>query len=262
MADRRQEILDAALALADERGLQAVSMRAVAERIGVTPMALYPQVGSKAELLDGMVGRLLTELVPAAGEDGAAASEPAPATGPDPAPASGPGPAAATQPGAAPATEPGAAPAAGGQDWPQRLRALAHAFRKLGHGHPWAAALLFTRPSITPDAARTVDLVYTALLDAGVPAPQVPRVERLVSTLIIGYVASEVGGRFGPGDSRARRGLATAVRAKALPAHAALARWLEAPVDWDAEFEADLDDLLGIVNRAAGGPAGPAGPAA
>jgi AcrR family transcriptional regulator len=231
MADRRQEILDAALALADERGLQAVSMRAVAERIGVTPMALYPQVGSKAELLDGMVGRLLTELVPpAAGQDGAAAAEPT--------------------------------PAAGGQDWPQRLRALAHAFRKLGHGHPWAAALLFTRPSITPDAARTVDLVYTALLDAGVPAPQVPRVERLVSTLIIGYVASEVGGRFGPGDSRARRGLATAVRAKALPAHAALARWLEAPVDWDAEFEADLDDLLGIVNRAAGGPAGPAGPAA
>jgi AcrR family transcriptional regulator len=228
MADRRQEILDAALALADERGLQAVSMRAVAERTGVTPMALYPQVGSKAELLDGMVGRLLTELVP----PGAPLAGPAAA---DPAPATGPGPVLA----------------AGGQDWPQRLRNLAHAFRKLGHAHPWAAALLFTRPSITPDAARTVDLVYTALLDAGVPAPQVPRVERLVSTLIIGYVASEVGGRFGPGDSRARRGLATAVRAKALPGHATLARWLEPKVDWDAEFEADLDDLMRLIEAAA-----------
>ena len=59
MSGRREEILDAALELADERGLAAVSMRAVADRVGVTPMALYPHVGSKAALLDGMVGRLL-----------------------------------------------------------------------------------------------------------------------------------------------------------------------------------------------------------
>ena len=214
MADRRQEILDAALALADERGLEAVSMRAVAERTGVTPMALYPQVGSKAELLDGMLERLLTELVPA---DAALAA------------------------------------GADGQDWRVRLRALAHAFRKLAHGHPWAATLLLRRPSVTPDAARVVDLVYTSLLEAGVPASEVPRVERLVSTYMIGYVASEVGGRFVSGElnPRARRGLVAAVRAKALPGHAALARWLEPPVDWDAEFEADLDDLMRLIETAA-----------
>jgi hypothetical protein len=38
-----------------------------------------------------------------------------------------------------------------------------------------------------------------------------------------------------------------------LPAHAALARWLDAPVDWDAEFEADLDDLRRLVELAATG---------
>jgi AcrR family transcriptional regulator len=224
MADRRQEILDAALALADERGLGAVSMRAVAERTGVTPMALYPQVGSKAELLDGMVERLLSELIP----PGAAAAESA-------------------------AAEAGPAAAAGGQDWRVRLRALAHAFRKLAHGHPWAATLLFSRPSVTPDAARVVDLVYTNLLAAGVPAREVPRVERLVSTYMIGWVASEVGGRFVSGElnPRARRGLVGGVRAKALPGHAALARWLEPPVDWDAEFEADLDDLMRLIEAAA-----------
>jgi AcrR family transcriptional regulator len=224
MADRRQEILDAALALADERGLEAVSMRAVAERTGVTPMALYPQVGSKAELLDGMVERLLSELIP----PGAAAAESA-------------------------AAEAGPAAAAGGQDWRVRLRALAHAFRKLAHGHPWAATLLFSRPSVTPDAARVVDLVYTNLLAAGVPAREVPRVERLVSTYMIGWVASEVGGRFVSGElnPRARRGLVGGVRAKALPGHAALARWLEPPVDWDAEFEADLDDLMRLIEAAA-----------
>jgi AcrR family transcriptional regulator len=214
MADRRQEILDAALALADERGLAAVSMRAVAERTGVTPMALYPQVGSKAELLDGMLERLLTELVPA---------------------------------DAAPAED------ADGQDWRVRLRALAHAFRKLAHGHPWAATLLFSRPSVTPDAARVVDLVYTNLLAAGVPPSEVPRVERLVSTYMIGYVASEVGGRFVSGglNPRARRGLVQAGREGALPGHAALARWLEPKVDWDAEFEADLDDLMRLIEAAA-----------
>jgi AcrR family transcriptional regulator len=216
VADRRQEILDAALALADERGLEAVSMRAVAERTGVTPMALYPQVGSKAELLDGMLERLLTELVPA---DATSATD------------------------------------ADGQDWRVRLRALAHAFRKLAHGHPWAATLLFSRPAVTPDAARVVDLVYTNLLAAGVPPPHVPRLERLVSTYMIGYVASEVGGRFVSGglNPRARRGLVAAGREGALPGHAALARWLEPPVDWDAEFEADLDDLMRLIEAAARG---------
>jgi AcrR family transcriptional regulator len=60
--DKRQQILDAALALADEQGLDAVTMRAVAARVGVTAMALYPHVRSKEDLLDGLVGRLLAEL--------------------------------------------------------------------------------------------------------------------------------------------------------------------------------------------------------
>jgi len=230
VAGRRQEILDAALDLADEKGLEAVSMRAVAERAGVTAMALYPHIGSKAELLDGMVERLLIELVPPA----AAAAESADA---EPGPASGTAPAAD----------------ADGGDWRVRLRALAHAFRKLAHGHPWAATLIFSRPSVTPDAARVVDLVYTNLLAAGVPPSEVPRVERLVSTYMIGYVASEVGGRFVSGglNPRARHGLVAAGREGTLPGHAALARWLEPRVDWDAEFEADLDDLMRLIEAAA-----------
>jgi AcrR family transcriptional regulator len=205
MESRRQEILDAALALADEKGLAAVSMRAVAERTGVTPMALYPYVGSKAALLDGMVGRLLVDLTP---DD------------------AGPG-------------------------WRERLRALARAARGLAHRHPWAAALLFTRPAVTAEAVIAVDQIYAALLDAGVPDAEVPRVERMISTLILGYAASELGGRFGPGeiDPRGRRGQ---LPEGALPAHARLHKWLDAPVDWTAEFEADVDDLLHLVDRIAG----------
>jgi AcrR family transcriptional regulator len=60
--DKRRLILDQALALVDERGLAAMSMRAVAERVGLTSMALYPYVGGKDALLDGLVDLLHREL--------------------------------------------------------------------------------------------------------------------------------------------------------------------------------------------------------
>ncbi|GAA2466286.1 TetR/AcrR family transcriptional regulator [Winogradskya humida] len=45
------DLLDAGIAIADESGLAAVSTRAIAGRFGKTPMALYPYVGTKEELL-------------------------------------------------------------------------------------------------------------------------------------------------------------------------------------------------------------------
>jgi AcrR family transcriptional regulator len=65
--DKRRQILDQALALVDERGLAAMSMRAVAERVGLTSMALYPYVGGKDALLDGLVDLLHLELGTAVG---------------------------------------------------------------------------------------------------------------------------------------------------------------------------------------------------
>jgi AcrR family transcriptional regulator len=200
MGGRRQEILDAALAIADERGLAAVTMRAVAERVGVTSMALYPHVGDKDGLLDGMLDRLLGQLPLDS------------ATG----------------------------------DWEQRLGTLARAMRALAKQHPEATSLLFTRPTVTPDAVRVVDAIYTALLDAGVPPAHVPRIERMASTLILGYAVSEASGRFSAGtpNPRARRGhLSTGD----LPGHHALAESLDQDVDWDAEFEADLADITTVI---------------
>jgi AcrR family transcriptional regulator len=52
------EVVDAAIALADEAGLEAVSMRAVAQRLGVSAMTLYTYVPGKAELLDLMLDAL------------------------------------------------------------------------------------------------------------------------------------------------------------------------------------------------------------
>ncbi|MFG2753312.1 TetR/AcrR family transcriptional regulator [Streptomyces xanthophaeus] len=48
-------VVRAATGLADEEGLAALTMRALAQRLGVTPMTLYTYVPGKAELLDLML---------------------------------------------------------------------------------------------------------------------------------------------------------------------------------------------------------------
>ena len=49
------DVLRSAIQLADEHGLDALTMRSLAEALGVTPMTLYTYVPGKAELLDLMV---------------------------------------------------------------------------------------------------------------------------------------------------------------------------------------------------------------
>ena len=146
----RDAVLRSGLALADELGLASVTMQAVASRLGVTPMALYRHVGNKAELLDGLVERLLTEF-------------------PMPAP---------------------------GLPWDERLTAVAQGIRRVARRHPAVFPLLLERPAVTPVALQVRGGVYDALADAGVDPDQIARTERLVSTAILGFAASEVAGRF------------------------------------------------------------------
>ncbi len=56
------EIVDAAIALADDDGIDAISMRKVADRVGIAPMSLYTYVDSKAALIDLMMDRVLGEV--------------------------------------------------------------------------------------------------------------------------------------------------------------------------------------------------------
>ena len=150
----RTQILDATLDIAGAQGLDAVSMRAVARRLGVTPMALYNHVSDKQELLDGLVERLLEDL---------------PVPDPD-------------------------------LPWTERLSALGASLRDTARRHPDAFLLLLKRPATTPASKRRRELVYVALADAGVPSDLVPRAERLLSTFMLGFAASEAGGRFAGHD--------------------------------------------------------------
>ena len=66
----RDRVLRAAVALADQGGVDALSMRKLAQELGVVPMALYKHVASKDELLDGMIDVVVGEIdPPAAGTD-------------------------------------------------------------------------------------------------------------------------------------------------------------------------------------------------
>jgi len=56
----RDRVLDAATDLITERG--TVTMRAVAQRLGVAPNALYSHVADKDELVDGVLDRVLAQV--------------------------------------------------------------------------------------------------------------------------------------------------------------------------------------------------------
>jgi AcrR family transcriptional regulator len=60
----RDRVLRAAVELADAAGAEALSMRRLAQELGVVPMALYKHVAHKEELLDGMVDVVVGEIEP------------------------------------------------------------------------------------------------------------------------------------------------------------------------------------------------------
>jgi AcrR family transcriptional regulator len=179
--DKRRLILDQALALVDERGLGAMSMRAVAERVGLTSMALYPYVGGKDALLDGLVDLLHAELGTAHGADPA------------------------------------------DLDWRHRLRVLGRSVRTLSRAHPGAYPLLLNRPAAAASASWLISALGRTLDDAGLPATQVPRLTRMICAFLLGYTTGEVTGGLPGGHTAADAG---------------------------AEFDADLDDLVRLVEVA------------
>ena len=66
----RERVLAAALKLADQGGLEGLSMRKLGQALGVEAMALYYHFANKERVLDGIVDLVFGEIVlPATGED-------------------------------------------------------------------------------------------------------------------------------------------------------------------------------------------------
>jgi AcrR family transcriptional regulator len=124
----RERVLRAAVELADERGLEALTMRTLGQELGVEAMSLYNHVKNKDDLLDGVVEVVATELLEAVQQ-----------VPPPPAPA----------------------------EWKQAMRQRILAARDVLLRHRWAPAVLETRVNAPPSVMQHYDEILGLMLGAG-----------------------------------------------------------------------------------------------
>lgn len=141
-------VLGAAVRLADEGGLEAVSMRRVGQELGVEAMSLYHHVRGKEQLLDAMVEAVLAELN---GEVGAVDT-------PDPS-----------------------------SDWRGALRARALAAREVMLRHRWLPTVLPTRTSLSPEAIRYHEGVVAVLTAGGFDADLAHHALHALGSRVLGF---------------------------------------------------------------------------
>lgn len=66
----RDRVLDGAMAIADAGGIGSLTIRSLAQELGVKPMSVYHYVANKDEIIDGIVDRVYGEMeLPAAEGD-------------------------------------------------------------------------------------------------------------------------------------------------------------------------------------------------
>lgn len=57
-----ERVLDGAMTLADEIGIEAFTIRRLADTLNTKPMSIYHHIASKEAIIDGMVNRVFTEI--------------------------------------------------------------------------------------------------------------------------------------------------------------------------------------------------------
>ena len=58
----RERVVEGAVAIADARGIAALTIRSLAQHLGVKPMSLYYYVANKSEILDAIVDVVFSEI--------------------------------------------------------------------------------------------------------------------------------------------------------------------------------------------------------
>jgi Tetracyclin repressor-like, C-terminal domain len=129
------------------------------------------------------------------------------------------------------------------------LAAAAELARVVAREHPPVIQYAFTKPAQTPGTMRVVEFTYQALLDAGVPHAQIPRLERFASTFVMGWALSEASGRFAA-SRMSRQERRELLGPHEMPAYDQVADVRDIHADPDAEFLADFTTILDLIEAA------------
>jgi AcrR family transcriptional regulator len=124
----RERVLRAAVKIADEGGVESLTMRRLAEELGAEAMSLYYHVANKEEVLDGIVDVIADEINEVVGRIDI------PATG---------------------------------ADWKKAVRQRILSARDVLLRHPWAPAVLESRTNTRPAIVRYIDALVGLLHDGG-----------------------------------------------------------------------------------------------
>lgn len=147
-------IVRAAIEVADAEGLTGLSMRRVADELGVTAMSLYTYVPGKAELLDVMLDTVHAEVPPPDSRDGGAGS--------------------------------------GDDDWRGRLERLARENWARYHRHPWLLQVATSLPVLGPNLMAKYDRELAAVAGLGLTEVEMDLLVSLLGDYVHGAVRSAV----------------------------------------------------------------------
>ena len=254
----RERIFAAALALVDEEGLAALSLRALGKRLGVSQTAFYRYVPDKAALLEGVseeVWRLILERFLSAVEEEPETDDQPEAEGEQEEngrledqdqPSAGGEAATESQ---SPESDPGLV-GEQREDWRWYVRQYATALHDTLLQHPEAVVLLLTHPISTPEQLTMLAKVMVRLSNASfMPPVDILAIITAVSVYTTGFAAAEVVPPVGGGpDETSDDSIAAAIAS--LPAddlsalRSLIGQVMDGKWDFAAQFERGLDALL------------------
>ena len=204
-----EAVIDAALVVIDEEGLDALTMRRLAHDLGVEPVTIYRQLPNKDAILAGVAEKLWREMTPPdAATAGAAASPPAPA------------------------------------DWREQVRGMWLALNGLMQAHPNAIPIVARGGSFSPTAGEGTLGMLSVFRDAGLSPQEAAELLHILSACVVGFGFATLWGRQGAAAQEAAAAAADGP-APAPPGLGDLDEYVAAIARWDpAQFATAVDIVL------------------
>ena len=162
-------MLQAAVKVADERGIGSLTMRRLAEELGAEAMSLYYHVARKDDVLDGIADRVADEI------NDVVDRITVPATG---------------------------------RAWKTAVRQRILAARTVLLRHPWAPGVFETRTTMSPATLRYYDGLVGLMREGGFSYDLVHRTLHALGSRALGFTQELFDPGTGPGDAQATAALA------------------------------------------------------